>query len=120
MHLTQLRASSNPARTSTQFILTYDRPGSTCAFTIEVFDFTGRVLWRHTTTGSSSSGLYTIPWDLTTNAGTPVHTGVYLFRARVSCDESEEATQAQKLIINRSFSHPVTHHQAIKRMFSRL
>ena len=103
MHLTQLRASSNPARTSTQFILTYDRPGSTCAFTIEVFDFTGRVLWRHTTTGSSSSGLYTIPWDLTTNAGTPVHTGVYLFRARVSCDESEEATQAQKLIINRSF-----------------
>ena len=103
MHLTQLGVSNNPARTNTQFLLTYDRPGSTCTFTIEVFDFTGRVVWQHTTTGSSSSGFYTISWDLTTNAGSPVHTGVYLYRARVKCDESEETTKTQKLIINRGF-----------------
>ena len=42
-------------------------------------------------------------WDLTTNAGSPVHTGVYLYRARVRCDESDEVTKTQKLIINRAF-----------------
>ena len=103
MHLTQLSATNNPARTSTQFLLTYDRPGSPCTFTIEVFDFTGRIVWRYTTTGSSSSGFFAIPWNLTTSAGAPVHSGVYLYRARVRCDKSEEATKTQKLIINRSF-----------------
>ncbi|MCR5180810.1 MAG: type IX secretion system sortase PorU [Bacteroidaceae bacterium] len=103
MHLTELSVSNNPARTSTQFLLTYDRPGSTCSFTIEVFDFTGRVVWSYSTTGSSATGFYAIPWGLSTNTGCPVHTGIYLYRARVRCDESEEATKAQKLIINRSF-----------------
>lgn len=103
MNLTELAASPNPARTNTQFLLTHDRPGSTCTFTIEVFDFTGRVVWSQTTTGSSANGFKTIAWDLTTNTGAPVHSGVYLYRARVSTDESAEVTAARKLIINRSF-----------------
>ena len=101
--LTQLGVSNNPARTTTQFLIAYDRPGSTCTFTIEVFDFTGRVVWKTTTSGSSATGIVAIPWDLTTNAGSPVHTGVYLYRARVRCDESDEVTKTQKLIINRAF-----------------
>lgn len=101
--LTQLGVTNNPARTGTQFLIAYDRPGSTCSFTIEVFDFTGRVVWKTSTTGSSATGIVAIPWDLTTNAGSPVHSGVYLYRARVRCDESDEVTKSQKLIINRSF-----------------
>ena len=101
--LTQLGVTNNPARTGTQFLVAYDRPGSTCSFTIEVFDFTGRVVWKTSTTGSSATGIVAIPWDLTTNAGSPVHSGVYLYRARVRCDESDEVTKSQKLIINRSF-----------------
>lgn len=101
MHLLDLTTSINPATTQTSFLLTYDRPGSQCQFTLEVFDFAGRTLWTHTETGSSANGLYTVPWNLTTGSGFPLGSGIYLYRARVRCDSSEEATKARKLIINR-------------------
>lgn len=100
--LTSLAVTNNPAREQTTFLLQYDRPGSTCMFTIEVFDFSGRLLWTHTENGVSTTGLYTVPWNLTTGGGMPLSTGVYLYRATVSCDGSKEATQAQKLVISRN------------------
>lgn len=96
-----LTASQSPATTSTTFLLSYDRPGSTCNFTIEVFDYFGRLLWEHSESGASASGMYSIPWNLTTGGGFPLGSGVYLYRARISCDASEEVTKAQKIIINR-------------------
>lgn len=96
-----LTASQSPATTSTTFLLSYDRPGSTCTFTIEVFDFMGRQLWEHTESGASAFGMYAIPWNLTTGGGFPLGSGVYLYRARISCDASDEVTKAQKIIINR-------------------
>ena len=101
MHLLDLTTSINPAKTQTSFLLTYDRPGSQCQFVIEVFDFAGRTLWTYSETGSNANGLYTVPWDLTTGSGFPLGSGIYLYRARVRCDSSEEATKARKLIINR-------------------
>lgn len=100
--LASLAVTNNPAREQTAFVLQYDRPGSTCTFTIEVFDFSGRMLWTHTENGVSNTGLYTVPWNLTTGGGMPLSTGVYLYRATVSCDGSKEATQAQKLVISRN------------------
>lgn len=101
MHLLDLTASVNPAKTQTSFLLTYDRPGSDCQFTLEVFDFAGRLLWTHTETGSNANGFYAVPWNLTTGGGFPLGSGIYLYRARVSCGDSEEVTKTQKLIINR-------------------
>ena len=103
MHLLDLTTSVNPASTTTSFLLTYDRPGSQCTFTIEVFDFAGRLLWTHTETGSNANGLYSVPWGLVTGSGFPLGSGIYLYRARVSCGDSEEATKTRKLIIRRSF-----------------
>ena len=99
--LLELTTSNNPATTQTTFLLTYDRPGSTCDFTIEVYDYAGRLLWNHHESGSSERGVYAIPWNLTTGSGFPLWSGVYLYRARISCNGSSEATKAQKLIINR-------------------
>ena len=101
MHLLDLTASVNPAKTQTSFLLTYDRPGSDCQFTLEVFDFAGRLLWTHTENGSNANGFYAVPWNLTTGSGFPLGSGIYLYRARVSCGDSEEVTKTQKLIINR-------------------
>lgn len=101
LSIVQLAATKNPASSQTQFLLTYDRPGSVCEFTVEVFDFSGRLLWSHTESGSNDTGFYAIPWNLTTGSGFPLGSGIYLYRARVTCDESSEATAAQKLIINR-------------------
>lgn len=101
INILDLRLTNNPATTSTTFLLTHDRPGSQCDFTVEVFDFSGRLIWSHSESGATSTGLYSIPWNLTTGQGLAVDSGIYLYRARVTCDGSEEATATQKLIINR-------------------
>ena len=100
-HIVNLTATKSPATTQTQFLLTYDRPGSLCEFTIEVFDFSGRLLWTHTEQGSSSNGLYAVTWDLTTGSGFPLGSGVYLYRARVSCDGTRSTSKTSKIVINR-------------------
>ena len=97
-----LTATQSPASSQTQFLLHYDRPGSPCQFTIEVFDFAGRLMWEHSETGSSSNGIYAIPWNLTTGSGMPLQSGIYLYRARVSCDGGRETSASQKIVINRS------------------
>lgn len=101
LNILKIYAANNPARSQTQFLVSYDRPGSVCEFTVEVFDFTGRLLWSHAETGSNDTGFYAIPWNLTTGSGFPLGSGIYLYRARVKCDNSEEATASQKLIVNR-------------------
>ena len=95
----KLRASQNPARISTNFLISYDFPGSDCTFTLEVFDFSGRRVWYHQEEGNSSNGLYSIPWDLCTNAGAKLFTGVYLYRCRMSCGDSKIVSKAQKIVI---------------------
>ena len=96
-----LSASNSPATESTTFLLSYDRPGSVCQFTIEVFDFVGRLLWSYSAEGSSPNGLYAVPWNLCTGTGMPLGSGVYIYRARVKCDDSSETSKSAKIIINR-------------------
>lgn len=96
-----LTATNSPATTQTQFLLHYDRPGSLCEFVVEVFDYSGRLLWTHTESGSSSNGIYAITWNLTTGSGFPLGSGIYLYRARVTCGDSREVSKTQKIIINR-------------------
>lgn len=100
--LITLTCSGNPATTSTTFILRYDRPGSECNFLIEVFDYAGRKLYTHSEQGTSSTGIYYIDWDLTTSSGMPLSTGVYLYRATVWTDDSEDTSEANKIIILRN------------------
>ncbi len=89
----------NPATTSTTFVLTHDRIGCTLDVELEVFDMSGRQLYGHSETGVSSDNTYTLDWDLTTEGGKRLSTGVYLYRVLVSCDGSKKASQAKKLII---------------------
>ncbi len=98
-HIMQLTASPNPATVSTTFIVSHDRPGATCTFTLDVFDFAGRRLYTHTETGSSSSGVYRIPWDLTTQSGGKLGSGVYLCRCQMQCDGSKRVSKTQKIIV---------------------
>lgn len=100
--LADVTCTENPAKAQTTFLLRYDRPGSTCEFTIEVFDFAGRKLWVHTESGVSANGFYSVPWNLTTGGGMPLSTGVYLYRASVSSDGSKESTKTKKIVIVRN------------------
>ena len=94
-----VECTRNPATTSTSFVINHDRTGSQMTVELEVFDSSGRLLWRKSETGVPTDQTYTLDWDLTTSSGSRLQTGVYLYRVLISSDGSKKASQAQKLII---------------------
>lgn len=98
----KIYATKCPATYSTQFVLVYDRPSSPVDITWEVFDILGRIIWRKTDTSvTSANGIATTTWNLQTSGRQEVGTGVYLFRARLSCEGSEEVLKAKKIAVIR-------------------
>ncbi|MEG1748642.1 MAG: type IX secretion system sortase PorU [Tannerellaceae bacterium] len=98
--ITDLTAGPVPARDKLQFYLYHNRPEANLTVGIYVYDMQGRLCWQHEESGSSELfKAYTIGWNLTTNGGTRLRPGVYLYRATISTDHSKEATAAKKLII---------------------
>ena len=89
----------NPAKSNTRFLITHNRIGSELDVTLEIFDTSGRILWRKTEKGVPEDETYAIDWDLNVNSGNRLHTGLYLYRVLVSSNGSTEATAAQKLIV---------------------
>lgn len=98
-NIMRLMASQNPAITSTNFMVSVDLPGSECDFVIEVFDFSGRCIWRHEDSTSGENGIYTVTWNLTNGAGAKVDTGIYLYRCRVRCGNSNWTSKTQKIMV---------------------
>ena len=94
-----ISVSENPAKSSTTFIVTHDRSGSRLDVDIEVFDMSGRLLWRHSDSGVQNTGTFTYEWNLTTDNGGQLQTGVYLYRVRLSSDGSGSTSKAKKLIV---------------------
>ncbi|MCR5130913.1 MAG: type IX secretion system sortase PorU [Prevotella sp.] len=97
--LFSLDCTTNPARTSTTFIVTHDRTGSTVDLVLEIFDTSGRLLWSHSESGVSTDNTYTLDWDLTLDGGQRMQTGVYLYRVRLSSDDSAQTSKAKKLVV---------------------
>ena len=94
-----IAVSENPARTSTTFIVNHDRSGSNVEMDIEVFDMSGRLLWRHSDSGLQSTSTYTYDWNLTTDTGSQLQTGVYLYRVRLGSDGATKTSKAKKLVV---------------------
>lgn len=97
--ISRIYATQNPARTTTNFVFCYDRPGETCNFTIEVMDFAGRKLWQHTEEGVSGDGIYSVPWNLTAGGGARLGTGVYFYRAVVTSSDGVKSDSGTNKII---------------------
>ena len=94
-----VECTRNPATTTTSFVINHDRTGSQMDVELEIFDASGRMLWRKSETGVSTGSAYQMDWDLTTSSGSRLQTGVYLYRVLISSDGSKKASKAQKLII---------------------
>nr|WP_024991488.1 type IX secretion system sortase PorU [Hoylesella pleuritidis] len=97
--LFSIGCTENPASTTTGFIINHDRTGSEIDVLIEVFDLNGCPLWTHQERGVSTSGTYTVPWNLTADNGNRLETGVYLYRVSIACNGSHYVSKARKLII---------------------
>jgi hypothetical protein len=91
--------TKNPAVTSTTFVITHDRTDSSLDVQLEIFDISGRTLWSHTESGISNGNKYTIDWDLTTDGGRRLPSGLYLYRTRISTEGSSYASAANKLLV---------------------
>ena len=89
----------NPATTTTTFRITHDRANSPMDVVIDVYDISGRHLWSHSESGTYSNNTISIPWDLSTNSGSRLNTGVYLYRVQLSSEGSSYTSKANKLII---------------------
>jgi len=98
-NLFSVDVTTNPATTSTTFIINHDRTGSDMDVDIDVFDISGRWIWTHSETGVPTTSTYTVAWNLTTDNGSRLHTGVYLYRVRISSDGSKKVSKAKKLIV---------------------
>lgn len=97
--LIDINCTANPARTSTTFIINHDRAGSNLDVEIEVFDMSGRPLWKHKESGVSANNNYTVDWDLTGSNGGKLQTGVYIYRVKIGGSGSDMVSKAKKLII---------------------
>ena len=98
-NLFQVGVTENPARTSTTFIISHDRAESNMDVLIELYDTSGRQIWRHAENGVPTSQTYTVKWDLTVDGGRPLSTGVYLYRVRIATEGSSYASKTRKLIV---------------------
>ena len=79
----------NPASESTSFVITHDRVGSQLTVALDVFDLSGRQLWKHTEQGIPSGNTYTVDWDLRISGGSRLQTGVYLCRFQLDGGSSK-------------------------------
>lgn len=91
--------TDNPAHESTTFIINHDRNGSPMDVDVELYDMSGRQIWKHSANGITTESAYTLDWDLTLSNGQPLQTGVYIYRVRISNEGSTSTSKAQKLII---------------------
>lgn len=98
-NLFSVDCTDNPARSTTTFIINHDRTGSNMDVEIDIYDMSGRQLWHHAESGVPTSGAYTTTWNLQTDGGRRLQTGVYLYRATISTDGSRKVSKAQKLIV---------------------
>lgn len=97
--INSVAVTTNPASTSTTFIVSHNFGGSNVDVTIDVFDMSGRRLWTHSESGAQAGTAYTVDWNLTLDSGERLQTGVYLYRVRLSADGSSQASKAKKLVV---------------------
>lgn len=96
-----VEAIPNPTQGNATFMIAHDRPENDMEVTIEVLDFSGRVLWSHGEQVVSSGNTYTYTWNLCSMSGQPLATGVYLYRVVVSSPAGQSSSKVQKMLIKR-------------------
>lgn len=91
--------TNNPARENTTFVVNHTFLGANIDLDIEIMDASGRLLWNHSVNYPSASNTITYNWDLTTDSGAKLQTGIYLYRVKLGNNGSYSSTKARKLLI---------------------
>ena len=97
----EVSTTHSPAHEQTTFVLAHDRPETEVTVGIEVFDFSGRMLWMHKEEVITPDNTYSLDWGLCASSGQPLATGVYLYRATVTSASGKSTSRTHKLTILR-------------------
>lgn len=98
-NITDVYVTNNPARENTTFVVNHNFYGSNIDLVIEVMDASGRLLWSYSENYPSASNMITHKWDLSTDSGAKLQTGIYLYRVKLGNNGSYSSTKARKLLI---------------------
>ena len=94
-------ASENPARTTTNFVTTFDcEKDETYTVNFEVFDLSGQKIWKsQNITLAPGTGYGICPWNLTNGVGARIPAGIYLYKANIKSENNKKETKAKKIIV---------------------
>jgi protein associated with RNAse G/E len=84
----------NPVKSKTTIIVNHDRPETILSTTVEIFDLSGRKIWSFSQTNADN-----ISWDLVSNDGLKVKTGIYLYRVSIRTSDSDITSKTNKMLI---------------------
>ena len=90
-----LRTDASPASVEATFFVTTARQPQTAV--VEVFDLTGRCVWR--TVPEHLSQSMNVTWNLTNSTGQRVPRGIYLYSATITCDDGSTHRKTRKLAV---------------------
>ncbi len=96
----EIEATQSPARESTQFVISHDRPMQNAGIVVQVYDSHGDLQWTHRETDNSQNAVSFIDWDLTNECGQRVTPGLYLVRAIVDADGEQRGLSCKIVVIN--------------------
>ena len=91
--------TESPARESTTFFVTHDRPGPDTKVVIQVFSSDGTAQWVGSSTGSSASGVTMIQWNLHGSSGHRMQPGLYFVKATVQSGKGSGQASCKLVIV---------------------
>lgn len=91
--------TESPARESTTFVITHDRPGQDTEVTVQVFSSDGTAQWTGAAVDSSASGVTMITWNLHGSSGHRMQPGLYFVRATVKSGKGADSASCKLVIV---------------------
>lgn len=91
--------TESPARESTAFVITHDRPGQNTKVTVQVFSSDGTAQWIGSSTESSASGVTVIQWNLHGSSGHRMQPGLYFVKATVTSGDGSGSASCKLVIV---------------------
>ena len=98
-NIVDVYATNNPARERTTFVVEHNFCGADLDLAIDIMDTSGRLLWSTSESGTATTNTIAYKWDLCTDSGAKLNTGIYLYRIKLSSNGSSYASKAKKLLI---------------------
>ena len=91
--------TESPARESTTFVITHDRPGQDTRVTVQVFSSDGTPQWVGQATDTAASGVTMIRWNLHGSAGHRMQPGLYFVKATVESGHGSGQASCKLVIV---------------------